>query len=167
VSVRDLRGTVAALVAPTRTNAFCFALFAVAACGYAYFVLHAFDGAIVHAASRDPVSGEVGAEVFLGYGGKANLVVVLNALLFGWPVHLPWGSRTDNSVYIGLVPLVGLAIAVVRERSREARCFNHRVPVSCTCQPQARVPHRSEDERTCVGRTRMLFVGLCTKGAHD
>ncbi len=55
---------------------------------------------------------------FLGYGGNANLVVVANALLFGWPLHLPWGSGADNSVYLGLVPVLGLALALPRERSR-------------------------------------------------
>jgi hypothetical protein len=119
VSDRDPRATARALLERSRANALGFALFAAAAAAWAYFVLHAFDGAVVHAASRDPVSGEVGATTFLGYGGKANLVVVLNALLFGWPVHLPWGSRTDNSVYVGLIPVAGLAVAVVRERSRD------------------------------------------------
>jgi hypothetical protein len=55
---------------------------------------------------------------FRTYGGTANLVTIVNALLFGWPLHLPWGSGADNSVYLGLVPVLGLAIAVARERSR-------------------------------------------------
>ena len=117
-TVRDVRGTLAALLAPTRANLVWFALFAAAASVYAYFTLHAFDLTVVHASARDPLTGEVSSEVFRGYGGKANLVVVLNALFFGWPVHLPWGSKADNSVYLGLVPLVGLSVAVVRERSR-------------------------------------------------
>jgi len=117
-TIRDLRGTLASLLTQSRANLLSFALFVTAASVYAYFVLHAFDLTVVHASSRDPLTGEVSAEVFRGYGGKANLVIVLNALLFGWPVHLPWGSRADNSLYLGLVPLVGFGIALVRERSR-------------------------------------------------
>ncbi len=118
VTIRDLRATLASLATPSRANAISFGLFAVAAAVYAYFTLHAFDLTVVHASARDPLTGEVSADVFRNYGGRANFVVVLNALFFGWPVHLPWGSKADNSVYLGLVPVVGLGIALVRERSR-------------------------------------------------
>jgi hypothetical protein len=118
VAVRDWPATLRALGSRAPRDLAALALFAIAVAGYAWFVLHALDGAVLRAIDRDPVTGKVGPENFRTYGGNANLVIVANALLFGWPVHLPWGSGADNSVYLGLVPVVGLAVAVVRERSR-------------------------------------------------
>jgi hypothetical protein len=92
-------------------------LFLLTAGAYAWFVLHALDGAVLRALFRDP-DGTVDTEHFVSFGGRPNLLVVLNALLFGWPLHLPWGSLADNSVYLGLVPMLGLALALLRERSR-------------------------------------------------
>jgi hypothetical protein len=119
---RDWRA-LRSLATPTARNAVLFALFAIAAGVYVWLAAHALDGAILRASNRDPLTGEVKAEVFKSYGGKGNFVIVLNALLFGWPVHLPWGSWSDNSAYLGLLPLVGLSIALVRERRREFLAF--------------------------------------------
>lgn len=118
VAVRDWRATLRALVSSRPRDVAALAVFAVAASAYAWFVLHALDGTVLRAFDRDPLTGKVDLDNFRSYAGNANLVVVANALLFGWPVHLPWGSGADNSIYLGLVPLLGLAIAVVRERSR-------------------------------------------------
>jgi hypothetical protein len=114
----DYRGAAAALATPSRANLLAVAGFAVASSGLAYFVLHALDSTSMHVIFRDPVTGKVDLETFRSYGGTANLVIVANSLLFGWPLQLPWGSGADNSVYIGLVPLVGFALALARERSR-------------------------------------------------
>lgn len=116
-AVRDWPATLRALVRQTPREWALFGLFAVLAGGYAWFVLHALDGTMLRAAERDP-SGAVDLVHFRSYGGTANLLVVANALLFGWPLHLPWGSAADNSVYLGLLPVLGLGIAFVRERSR-------------------------------------------------
>lgn len=118
VAVTDWRATVRALARSGRADWLLFAGFAIASAAYAWFVLHALDGTVLRAIDRDPLTGKVDLENFRTYGGNANLVVVANALLFGWPLHLPWGSGADNSVYLGLLPVLGLAVAVVRERSR-------------------------------------------------
>jgi hypothetical protein len=85
---------------------------------YAYFVTHALDHTALHAPGRDALTGKVHPATFRTYGGNANLLVVAKALLFGWPLQLPWGNTADNSVYIGLVPLLGFGLALARERSR-------------------------------------------------
>jgi hypothetical protein len=118
VAVRDWPATLRALLRPAPGDAALLALFALCAAGYAWFVLHALDGTVLRAIDRNPLNGTVDLENFRTYGGNADLLVVGHALLFGWPIHLPWGSGADNSVYLGLVPLLGLAIALWRERSR-------------------------------------------------
>ena len=118
VSARNYRRLAASLLTPSRANLLALAAFlAVAAC-YGYLLLHAADHAVVDVANRDPLTGKVDEENFRRYGGSGNLVIVANTLLFGWPLHLPWGSMVDNSVYVGLLPLLGLVLALARERSR-------------------------------------------------
>jgi hypothetical protein len=112
------RDTAALLLSASRANLLALGLFVAASSIYAYFVLHALDYTILHAPDRNPITGKVDLETFLTYGGNADLVTVANALLFGWPLQLPWGSGADNSVYIGLLPLLGFGVAVARERSR-------------------------------------------------
>jgi hypothetical protein len=118
VWVREPGATARALFAASRANVAAFAAFAAAAALYVAFLGGALDHTVLHASDRDPVTGQVNAETFRTYGGRGNMVVILNALLFGWPVHLPWGSWSDNSAYLGLLPLAGIGIAVVHERSR-------------------------------------------------
>jgi hypothetical protein len=118
VAAREPVATARAVFLPSRANLLGLAVFAAAAGLYLWFLGGALDHTVLHASDRDPVTGQVTAETFRKYGGRANLVVILNALLFGWPVHLPWGSWKDNSAYLGLLPLAGVAVAVARERSR-------------------------------------------------
>jgi hypothetical protein len=118
VAVRDWRATLRTLVMQTPRDLALLGLFLAAAGAYAWFVLHALEGTVLHAPDRDWLTGTVDLENFRSHGGKANLVVVADALLFGWPLHLPWGSGVDNSVYLGLVPVLGLALALLSERSR-------------------------------------------------
>jgi hypothetical protein len=118
IAAREPRALARAVFTPSRANLAAFAAFAAAAALYVWFLGQALDYTVLHASDRDPLTGQVTADTFRKYGGRANLVVILNALLFGWPVHLPWGSWKDNSAYLGLLPLAGVAIAVARERSR-------------------------------------------------
>ena len=118
VTARGYRSLAAALLTPSRANLLALALFAAAAASYVFLLLHALDYASLEVPNRDPISGKVDLENFRSYGGNGNLVIVANSLLFGWPLHLPWGSRADNSVYLGLLPLLGLVLALARERSR-------------------------------------------------
>jgi len=118
VAARDYRRLAASLLTPSRANLLTLAAFLAVAAGYAYLLLHAADHAVVDVPNRDPLTGKVDEENFRRYGGTGNLVIVVNTLLFGWPLHLPWGSMVDNSVYLGLLPLLGLGLALARERSR-------------------------------------------------
>lgn len=118
VAAREPAALMRAVVVPSRENLVAFAAFAAAAAILGAFLAGALDNVVLHAPSRDPITGQVKADTFRSFGGQGNLVIVLNALLFGWPVHLPWGSWADNSAYLGLLPLAGLAIGVARERSR-------------------------------------------------
>jgi len=118
VAVRDRRATLRALVHQTPRELALLGVFVVGVGAYVWFLLHALDGTVLRAIGRDPLTGQVILKSFRSYGGSANLVVVANALLFGWPLHLPWGSWADNSVYLGLVPVLGLGVALRRERSR-------------------------------------------------
>jgi len=115
---RDAPRLLARLAEPSAANALSLAAFAAMAAAYAWFVTHALDHVSLHAPGRDAATGRVSAETFRTYGGNANLLVVANAFLFGWPLQLPWGNGADNSVYIGLLPWLGVAVAAVRERSR-------------------------------------------------
>jgi len=115
--VADPRRLAWSLLRPSADQLLAVAFFAAAGV-YLAFLLGSLDSVVLRAAERDAATGKIDVETFKTYGGRGNLVVVLNALLFGWPVHLPWGSGADNSVYIGLLPLLGLCLAVVYERSR-------------------------------------------------
>jgi hypothetical protein len=105
------------LVARTGPNLLLFA-FVFGAAVYVYVAFHALDSLVMHMAGRDPLTTEVDLETFRTYGGNADLPTVARSFLLGWPTHLPWGSGADNSAYIGLLPLVGVGLAVAFERSR-------------------------------------------------
>ncbi len=115
---RELPRALASLASPTRANLIGLGTFLAAAIAWIWFVSHALDHTSLHAPDRDPLTGTVDLATFRSYGGNANLVVVLNSLLFGWPLRFQWGSSGDNSFYFGLLPVAGLAIALARERSR-------------------------------------------------
>jgi hypothetical protein len=67
---------------------------------------------------RDAFTRKVDVETFRTYGGNAaRLSAVAQSFLLGSPVHLPCGRGGDNSAYVGLLPLVGLVVAIARERS--------------------------------------------------
>lgn len=118
VAVREPLPLLRSLAVRSREDALGLVAFGVAAAVLIAFLAGALDNVVLDAPSRNRVTGAVEAETFRSFGGQGNLVIVLNALLFGWPVHLPWGSWADNSAYLGLLPLLGLGIACVRERSR-------------------------------------------------
>ncbi len=102
----------------TWANLFSFTAFLFLAGVYFYFALHSLDNIILDAPGRDPTTGKVSLETFRTYGGTADLYIVLQSFIAGWPLELPWGSGADNSVYIGLLPPVFLGAALVKERSR-------------------------------------------------
>ena len=85
---------------------------------YVYFAFHALDLLVMHVTGRNPLTTEVDLETFRTWGGNADLFTVARSFLLGWPTHLPWGSGADNSAYIGLLPLAGVAMAFAFERSR-------------------------------------------------
>jgi len=114
----DYRSHASRLARPSRASLVALGLFLLVAGAYLYFASRSLDFSILRTEERNPITGKVDLETFRSYAGNANLVIIANALLFGWPLHLPWGSGADNSVYIGLLPLLGLGIAVARERSR-------------------------------------------------
>lgn len=89
-----------------------FALFAVLLAACAYYQLNAADNILVQRLGRDPVTKRIPLEVFLTYGGSSRFAEVLWCFLVGWPCYLPAASPWDNTVYIGLLPLVFFIWAV-------------------------------------------------------
>lgn len=84
---------------------------------YAHNLLSVRECAIPTAAGRDPVTGKVGLQTFLTYGGRADVGAVVRSLVFGWPTHLPWGSARDNTVYVGLLGVVFFIWSVLKVRT--------------------------------------------------
>jgi hypothetical protein len=103
---------------PTRRSAPLAAASVIAAAASLYLTLHSLDFVVIREPGRDPLEFDVDLETFLTWGGRARPDVVAQSLLLGAPVHLPWSMGRDNSAYIGLLPLAGLALALLRERSR-------------------------------------------------
>ncbi len=99
-------------------NLLLLAIFATAAAVVVYVSFRALDFVVMYEPGRDPITLEVDLETFRSWGGNADLLVVARSFLFGWPLHLPWGSGADNSAYVGLLTLFGVGIAIARERSR-------------------------------------------------
>ncbi len=85
---------------------------------YLYFLKHASDFTVINTPLRDLVSGRNNLLTFLIYGSKAKLDMLIQCFIFGWPAHLPLGQGVDNSVYIGLLPLLFFVWAVIRVRNR-------------------------------------------------
>ncbi|RIK94563.1 MAG: hypothetical protein DCC71_23560, partial [Proteobacteria bacterium] len=106
------------LLAPAPSNLLAMALFAVPAAALVYVGAHAFDGVVMREEGRYPGTGAVPLNVFLTYGGNAEIGALVRGALRGWPVQLPWGTGMDTSAYVGLLPLAACALALVRERSR-------------------------------------------------
>jgi hypothetical protein len=89
--------------------------FVLLAAGYAHQAFHATEGAFLFS-GREGSSGVVGIQSFLYHGGRAEPGAVLRSLLLGWPTHLPWGAQRDNSVYVGLLPVVAFAWSLTAVR---------------------------------------------------
>ena len=111
------RSVIRRLVAPSWTNLVTFAVFVIVATVYIYCASAATENVVVSAPGRDTATGMVTLDTFLKYGGRVDPLSVLQALILGWPIHLPWASKTDNSVYLGLLPLVFFVWAALKERS--------------------------------------------------
>lgn len=117
-AVLGYQGQWSRLFARTRPNLLLLSALLFGVAVYVYFASHAVDSVVTRAPGRNPVTLEVDLETFRTYGGNADLFTVARSFLLGWPIHLPWGSGADNSAYIGLLPLLGIGLAVAFERSR-------------------------------------------------
>jgi hypothetical protein len=106
-----------AIVPRSRRSVVACAAFLGSAALFAYFGLRSLDDVMLREEGRDPTTGAVPLAVFLTYGGIAKLPAVIRGVLTGWPPQLPFGSGIDTSVYVGLLPLLALGLAVVRERA--------------------------------------------------
>lgn len=85
---------------------------------YIYYLKPAFDFTSIISPLRDSATHKNSLQTFLTYGGNATPEMLFQGFIFGWPTHLPLGTPfIDNSVYIGLVPLVFLVWALLRVRS--------------------------------------------------
>jgi len=104
--------------APTPVNLLLFAVLCAGAASYAYAGLHSLDFVAMYEDGRDVVTGRANLETFRAWGGNADLLTVARSFLSAWPPHLPVGRGADNSVYLGLLPLVGFGLALARERAR-------------------------------------------------
>jgi hypothetical protein len=105
------------LLAPRASNWLLLGAFLASAGSSAYLALHSVYYLVSRDQGRSPTGG-VDLEAFRSHGGNAVLDVVARSVTTGWPQQLPWGAGADNSFYFGLLPLVGVAIAIVaRERS--------------------------------------------------
>lgn len=106
------------LFAPRASNWLLLGAFLAMAGIYVYSALHSIEFLAMRDLGRDPVTGLVDLETFRTWGGNADLGVVASSLLAAWPQQFPWGAGVDNSFYFGLLPLLGIAIAIAaRERS--------------------------------------------------
>lgn len=106
------------LFAPRASNWLLLAAFGAMAGIYVYSALHSIEFLAMRDLGRDPVTGLVDLETFRTWGGNADLGVVASSLLAAWPQQFPWGAGVDNSFYVGLLPVFGVAIAIAtRERN--------------------------------------------------
>lgn len=112
-----------ALFLPGRLDFLLFLLFLASSCGYLYFLKSASGFTAITTPLRDSVAGRNSLLTFLIYGGKAKPDMLLQSLIFGSPTHLPLGMGIDNSVYIGLLPLVFFISAIMLARSMEFLLF--------------------------------------------
>ena len=103
---------------PTLATSLLFAVLCASAASYVYMSLSSFDFVAMLEDGRDLRSGIVDPGTFRTWGGNSDLITVVRSFLFAWPPHLPAGRGADNSVYLGLLPLVGFGLALTRERRR-------------------------------------------------
>ncbi|HQO58392.1 MAG TPA: YfhO family protein [Candidatus Omnitrophota bacterium] len=79
---------------------------------------HLTHGVILVSSGRDSQSGQIAVTEFTDYGGRSSLREIMSSLLFAQPFFLSNGSKMDNTVYIGFLPLFFFlwAVAVVRKK---------------------------------------------------
>ena len=95
-----------------------FFAFVVFSAGYLYAVLHSLDGMVQSdVVGRDPVTHRVSLEQFLTYGGHPSLAQMVQMSVVGSPVYGHWTSHFDQSVYIGLIPLLLIPWSIATVRS--------------------------------------------------
>jgi len=98
-------------------NLVALAIFIVFAIGYLYTVSHCLDEMVqLGVVGRDPVSHRVTLGQFLTYAGHPSLAQMVQMGIAGSPVYGRWTSHYDQSVYIGLIPvlLIPCSAATVR-----------------------------------------------------
>jgi hypothetical protein len=92
-----------------------FAAFIVLSAAYLYLQLHVTVG-VVPTTGRSSGSLQVDLENFLSYGGVPKPMEVVQRVVLGYPTDLPIAAPMDNTVYVGLLPLVFFLWALYRVR---------------------------------------------------
>lgn len=98
------------------SNILLFAFFLVFCWVYVHFVCSSFSHLSFSAPVRDITTGKVSYDIFMTYGYVLASFPLLMSFIFGAPPYLPIGSEWNNTVYIGLIPLVFFCWAVIRVR---------------------------------------------------
>jgi hypothetical protein len=101
---------VMAVLRPSRKGLVFLALFLLASGAYLWHAAHSLDGLVCLSKGRDPVTAKATVEEFL-QNGPGGPLPPMQTLFTGWP---PLG---DNTSYIGLLPLLCLAWALLRVKS--------------------------------------------------
>lgn len=81
-----------------------------------YYQTHSLANVSFNVAGRDSLKKTADLNTFLTYGGNPSLTNVIRSFLFGWPTCLLIASPLDNVIYIGILPLLFFAWALLKER---------------------------------------------------
>lgn len=105
------------LVEPSAVNLASFLAFVVMTGFYLNLLFHSVNSVAVTASGRDRSDLGTSLHTFLNYGGHPSASEFAGLLINGWPIFGKWSGSSDQSIYVGLLPLAMFVWALVRVRS--------------------------------------------------
>ncbi len=105
------------LFSKSKTNVFWMGLFFIVLIAFIIFVSQSLQSIDIMSPDREPVSGRMGLKTFLGYGGNPNPAMLIQNMVLAQPHYLQVGSF-DNTVYMGLLPIVFLLWGILKVRDK-------------------------------------------------
>lgn len=90
--------------------------FVLVASAYVWLAQGAREGLVNVGGGRDPRTGLTSVSDFLTYGNRPDIATFLRLVWVGWPLQGRWSCCPDQTLYIGLLPLLLAGWAVGRVR---------------------------------------------------
>lgn len=114
LSVR-FRSAWSTLFSPAAANIASFIMLVAIAILLAVFVAYSVHG-VSFGVERNQTSGMNDYSTFLTYGGQPDVMTLAQMLFLGTPLFSSWSGYPDNTLYMGVLPILMAALALIKVR---------------------------------------------------